>query len=242
MRIIPFIAVGVAILGYAGGFRSALAQGVDVSTKIEMRGPEAVHDTARAHADHPNPAVLWLSPLQPGQAPLPHPGSYKLVQKNKQFIPHLLVVPTGSSVEFPNLDPFFHNVFSFFDGKRFDLGLYEPGTSRSVRFDREGISYIFCNIHPEMGAVVLSLGTPYYGVTSAAGALTIHHVPPGSYRLSIWSQIGEPASLEAASRTIQVGKDDLHLGTIQVRLAADPMLHHTNKFGEEYPPDQKPPY
>jgi Polysaccharide lyase family 4, domain II len=93
-----------------------------------------------------------------------------------------------------------------------------------------------------MGAVVLSLSTPYYGVTSSVGAITIRHVPPGSYRLSVWSQNGEQASLEAATRTIQVGADDLHLGTIQVRLVVDPMLHHMNKFGEEYPPDKNPPY
>jgi plastocyanin len=239
---LPFIAAGVVLLDYAGGVRLALGQGVDVSAKIEMRGPETVHDAPRTHGDYPNTAVLWLSPLQPGQAPLSHHDSYKLVQKGKEFTPHLLVVPTGSTVEFPNQDPFFHNVFSLFNGKRFDLGLYEPGTSRSVRFDREGISYIFCNIHPEMGAVVLSLSTPYYGVTSAVGGITIHHVLPGSYRLSVWSQNGDPASLDAATKTIQVGADDLHLGTIQVRLAADPMLHHLNKFGEEYPPDRNPPY
>jgi len=90
---------------------------------------------------------------------------YRLIQKDKMFTPHLLVVPIGSQVEFPNQDPFFHNVFSLFNGKRFDLGLYESGTSRSVRFDREGVSYIFCNIHPEMGAIVLALNTPYYGIS-----------------------------------------------------------------------------
>ena len=242
MRIRGVIAVGVTILSCAGAVHSALAQGVDVSAKVEMRGPEASHDVTHARGDSPNAVVLWLSPLQPEQVPVLHHDSYKLVQKNKQFIPHLLVVPTGSSVEFPNQDPFFHNVFSLFNGKRFDLGLYEPGTSRSVRFDREGVSYIFCNIHPEMGAVVLSLSTPYYSVSPASGAITVHHVPPGSYQLSVWSQNGEQASMKAASRTIQVGTDDLHLGTIQIRLIADPMAHHTNKFGDEYPPTQGPPY
>ena len=239
---LPYIAAGIVLLGYGGGVRSALAQGVDVSAKIEMRGPEPSHNGMNMHGDYLHSAVLWLTPLLPGSTPVLHHDSYKLVQKNKQFIPHLLVIPTGSTVEFPNQDPFFHNVFSLFNGKRFDLGLYEPGTSRSVRFDREGVSYIFCNIHPEMGAVVLSLSTPYYGVSSPEGGITIHHVPPGSYRLSVWSQDGEPASLKAIGRTILVGTDDLHLGSIDVRLVADPMAHHTNKFGDEYPPDQKPPY
>ena len=85
-----------------------------------------------------------------------------LQQKNKTFEPHLLVVTKGSTVDFPNRDPWFHNVFSLFNGKRFDLGLYEAGTSRTVHFDREGISYIFCNIHPEMSAVVVVLASQYF--------------------------------------------------------------------------------
>ena len=76
----------------------------------------------------------------------PH-GRYTLLQKNRTFIPHLQVIPAGSVVQFPNADPFFHNVFSLFNGKRFDLGLYEAGSSKSVTFPREGVSYIFCNIH-----------------------------------------------------------------------------------------------
>ena len=102
-----------------------------------------------------------------------------LAQKNKAFDPSLLVITKGSSVEFPNRDPWFHNVFSLFNGKRFDLGLYEAGSSRTVHFDREGISYIFCNIHPEMSAVVVVLGTPYFSVTNKDGEFTIQNVPPG---------------------------------------------------------------
>ena len=110
------------------------------------------------------------------------------VQHNKEFTPHLLVVPVGSSVDFPNHDPFYHNVFSLFNGKRFDLGLYESGSNRSVRFDHEGISYIFCNIHPEMGAVVIALRTPYFGIASPDGNVTICHVPPGTYDLAVWAE------------------------------------------------------
>ena len=81
----------------------------------------------------------------------------------------MLVVPAGSLVEFPNRDPFFHNVFSLFEGKRFDLGLYEAGTTRTVRFDRPGISYIFCNIHPEMSAVIITVSTPLYAIAKEDG-------------------------------------------------------------------------
>ena len=89
-------------------------------------------------------------------------------QKDEQFVPHVVAVTTGSSVAFPNNDPFFHNVFSLFDGRRFDLGLYEAGSSRNVVFPKAGVSYVFCNIHPDMSAVVVVVDTPYWAVTSAS--------------------------------------------------------------------------
>src|SRR3989440_7930732 len=89
----------------------------------------------------------------------------------------------GSAVDFPNKDPFFHNVFSLFEGKRFDLGLYEAGSTRSVVFNRTGVSYIFCNIHPEMSAVAVALKTPYYGISDRRGVITIPNVPAGNYDL-----------------------------------------------------------
>jgi hypothetical protein len=158
------------------------------------------------------------------------------------FSPHLLVVPTGSSVEFPNQDPFFHNVFSLFNGKRFDLGLYESGTSRAVRFDREGVSYIFCNIHPEMGAVVLALSTPYYSVSTGAGGVAIRGVPPGSYRLHVWSEGAQSANPVDAERIVLVGTAPVNLGEIALQAAADPMEHHKNKFGDDYHPSHDSPY
>ena len=104
------------------------------------------------------PAVAWLTPLAGTSVPPFTPqGHYTLLQKNRMFIPHLQVIPVGAVVQFPNADPFYHNVFSLFEGKRFDLGLYEAGSSKSVTFQREGVSYIFCNIHPEMSAVIVTL-------------------------------------------------------------------------------------
>src|SRR2546429_5288913 len=124
--------------------------------------------------------------------PIDHPGTvgsvsehsdkkWRVVQKNKSFQPHLTVVRVGSVVDFPNRDPFFHNVFSLFDGKRFDLGLYEAGATNSVRFDHAGVSFLFCNIHPEMSAVVIALDTPYYAVTDKSGGLAIPNVTDGKY-------------------------------------------------------------
>src|SRR5579884_3159489 len=84
--------------------------------------------------------VVWLQP--PYLVSAAKPSHFRLVQKDKKFTPHLLVIPLGSTVDFPNLDPFFHNVFSQFNGKRFDLGLYEAGSTKAVRFDHEGVSYL----------------------------------------------------------------------------------------------------
>jgi plastocyanin len=215
------------------------AQGVEVSARIVVHATSPPAD--KKHKDPPSASntVVWLSPLKPGPvAPLSseRQTSYRLVQKNKMFTPHLLVVPTGSSVQFPNEDPFFHNVFSLFNGKRFDLGLYEPGTSRSVRFDREGVSYIFCNIHPEMGAVILSLSTPYYGISSENGAVSIHNVPSGSYQLNVWSENGQLANPDSSERIVQVSAVPVHLGEITLQTTADPLANHKNKFGEDYEP------
>ncbi|WP_254063842.1 hypothetical protein [Granulicella sp. S190] len=194
---------------------------------------------------HAGGVVIWLSPLKPlptTPSASTHQTTYRLVQKDKMFSPHLLVVPAGTSVQFPNEDPFFHNVFSLFNGKRFDLGLYESGTTRSVRFDREGVSYIFCNIHPEMGAVVLALNTPYYGVSTASGNVSIHNVPAGSYQLNIWSENSQPTDQTIEERTIQVSSEPLRLGDITLQTTADALAHHKNKFNEDYQPSRDSSY
>jgi plastocyanin len=218
-------------------------QGVDVSGRL-LTLPSSQFAGKRVNDASAASVVVWLSPLKTGAVspvtPVRQP-IYRLVQKDKMFSPHLLVVPAGSQVEFPNQDPFFHNVFSLFNGKRFDLGLYESGTSRSVRFDREGVSYIFCNIHPEMGAIVLALNTPYFGISDGNGIVTLHNVQAGSYRLNVWSENGQVANPGPAQRIVQVSTEAVHLGDITLQTTADALANHKNKFGEDYEPtrDQK---
>ncbi len=184
-------------------------------------------------------SVAWLAPASGEAASTPEPRTFRMIQKDKRFDPHLLVVPVGSLVQFPNRDPFFHNVFSFYNGKRFDLGLYETGSERGVRFDREGVSYIFCNIHPEMGAVILALATPYYAV-SREGAISIQHVPPGRYTLNVWSEGATTESLNAARRPVTVTAEGVSLGSVALKAAPSPLAHHANKFGQSYPPAGPP--
>lgn len=198
--------------------------------------------TKGRHRSTPS-TVVWLTAVPGGGVeltpPAPSQPSPRLVQKNKSFEPHLLVVPAGSMVEFPNRDPFFHNVFSLFEGKRFDLGLYEAGTTRMVRFDRPGISYIFCNIHPEMSAVVITMGTPLYAIATEDGQVSIANVPDGRYMLHIWSEGMGPENEKPVTHEITIGENATSLGAIRVPEANGQSMAHKNKYGREY--DQPTP-
>lgn len=190
------------------------------------------------------PAVVWLNPL-PGTPKLPFvpTGHYTLLQKNRTFVPHLQVIPVGSVVNFPNADPFFHNVFSLYEGKRFDLGLYEAGSSRSVTFSREGVSYIFCNIHPEMSAVVLALSSPLYSIAGADGSVRLRAIPAGDYRLNIWMEGVSQTMLESLSRTVHLSAGAaVDLGSIDVPVGGTETQQHKNKFGEPYDSHTHSPY
>ena len=209
------------------------AQQVTLSGRVKLVLGEKEAD--RAHAAG---VVVWLTPLDSHAPTKPfHTGPLKLVQHNKSFEPHLLVVPVGAVVEFPNRDPFFHNVFSLFEGKRFDLGLYEAGSSRYVSFDRPGVSYIFCNIHAEMSAVVIALDSPYYSISSLKGEVVIPNVPVGKYSLHLWYETALPETLKTLTREISVTESSSTLGILQVpteRLASA----HKNKYGMDYEPPE----
>lgn len=189
------------------------------------------------------PAVVWLKPMQT-EASLVFPPHkpYTLLQKNRTFIPHLLVVPVGSHVLFPNADPFYHNVFSLFDGKRFDLGLYEAGSTRSVTFSREGVSYIFCNIHPEMSAVVIALSTPLYATADHAGNFLIPNVPEGEYELHVWVEGIPQTDLDHLSRRVRVAPGRTDLGSLSISNLPVRTTGHLNKFGQPYGRNTESPY
>ena len=207
----------------------------------------------KAHVDltrngHPlkdaSNAVIWLSPLgTTADAARQDPSHIpQLVQKDKSFKPLLVVIPVGGKVEFPNHDPFFHNVFSLFDGKRFDLGLYEAGASNSVRFDRLGVSFLFCNIHPEMSAVVVAVDTPYYGISDRSGNLAIQNVPDGKYELHVWYERSLPEDLKTLTRTVTISSTSRDLATIQVPENPSFTPTHKNKYGQDYAPPPGPGY
>src|SRR6266567_6096441 len=190
-------------------------------------------------------AVVWLTPLgarveRPQQSRSEIP---QLVQRNKSFQPNLIVIPVGGKVEFPNHDPFFHNVFSLFEGKRFDLGLYESGTTRFVQFDKPGVSFIFCNIHSQMSAVVIALATPYYAISDSRGDITLPNVPPGRYDVQVFHSSVAPDALHALNREITVTDGDTSLGSFSLT-ETDVALAHKNKYGRDYdrPQPDSPAY
>jgi plastocyanin len=209
----------------------ASAPDVDLSARVKITKGER-----QSEASHAENVVVWLNPADPQASTRPFPPSQpRLIQHHKSFEPHVLVVPVGAVVDFPNHDPFFHNVFSLFEGKRFDLGLYEAGTTRKVSFDRPGISYIFCNIHAEMSAVVIALDSPYYSISNRRGEIVIPRVPPGRYTMHVWYETALPATLAAMSREIAVTPETSTLGLLQI--PASPIANaHKNKYGMDYEP------
>jgi plastocyanin len=112
-------------------------------------------------------------------------------QRNEAFVPYVLAVLTGTTVDFPNSDRTYHNVFSFSKTKRFDLGRYARGGSKSVRFDRPGVVRVFCDIHSHMSAYILVLGHRYFATTDAEGRYRIDDIPPGTYTVTAWND-GQP--------------------------------------------------
>lgn len=182
--------------------------------------------------------VVWLAPSDDSvlpPVPISQPSRPRLVQRNKSFEPHVLVVRVGSLVQFPNRDPFFHNVFSLFEGKRFDLGLYEAGSTRDVLFNKPGISYIFCNIHAEMSAVVIALNTPFYGISDTRGQVLIPNVAPGHYTLHVWYERALPETLNAMTREVVISDATSSLGVIRLPTSqAQP--EHKNLYGRDYTP------
>ncbi|HKW19445.1 MAG TPA: hypothetical protein VJO35_18190 [Terriglobales bacterium] len=226
MRGLSFEVLACLLLGVV-----CAAQQVTVSARVKL--VDAENSSELQHAEN---VVVWLTPIgaQPTRKMVPN-QSLRLVQHNKSFEPHLLVVPVGAVVAFPNRDPFFHNVFSLFDGKRFDLGLYEAGTTRNVSFDRVGVSYIFCNIHAEMSAVVIALDTPYYGISNRKGEIVIPDVPTGSYTLRTWAETVLPEALNAMSREVRISANNSTLGVLQIS-AGMISAAHKNKFGMDYEP------
>jgi plastocyanin len=195
-------------------------------------------DAVNRHKDFSG-VVISAEPVNgpPPRVPAKHAV---MLQKNKMFTPHILPIETGTTVDFPNADPIFHNAFSSYNGQIFDVGLYPPGTSRSVRFSRPGVVRVFCNIHPTMSAIILVLNTEYFAATGKNGTFELN-VPPGEYEVKVFHERSTEQTLAPLSRRIVVTEAGLRLARIEVSEAGFLLSPHKNKYGKDYapPPDDQ---
>ncbi len=210
----------------AGALDAASVQGK--VRLVDSREPEV-----RKKSDFSGVAV-WLEPAS-GEFPPPDDSVVKMLQKNKRFEPHLVAIRVGGSVDFPNLDPIFHNAFSNFSGQPFDVGLYPPGTTRRIRFRREGIVRVFCNIHPTMSAVIVVLKTPYVAVTQTNGEFSIRDVPPGDYRLHLFHERASEERIRPLEREVKVTEAAVKLPEMVISESGHLQAPHKNKYGKDYP-------
>ncbi len=230
----PVLRKFIGVILFAGILASA-GLGEDLHLRVKISHEESAGEKAANDAN----VVVWLTALDEPitVSPMQH---VRMQQKRKRFVPHQVVITKGTKVEFPNDDPFFHNVFSIYNGKRFDLGLYEAGSSRSVQFDRPGVSFIFCNIHPEMSGIVMVVNTPYFGESNAAGEVTIRDVPAGRYRLEGWYERSSEEALRKITRVITIPLQH-DLGTLEIPEVVPANLPHKNKYGKDYDTNQTYP-
>ena len=231
MLVRAFLAVTL-VDGAAGSWRPAEAAGpaVEGTIKIVTRegGDKGRHDGV----------VVFLDGLERPGSSRPPTTHAVIRQQHKQFIPEVLPIVAGTTVDFPNEDSIYHNVFSLSKVTPFDLGLYAQDGTKSVTFDRPGLVKIYCNIHPQMIAYLLVLGNPYFTVTDAQGRFVIPDAPLGSATLRTWYS----RSQEHPERTIQVtpqGVKDLNLQlvesiTLQIK-EESVSIEHKNKWGQDYP-------
>jgi plastocyanin len=232
-----------AVEGVADTFRAGAPPRVTTPTvKVPDAGPQA-KVVGSSEADEPEKqekgsltGKLTLDGKAPGGAmafvtldPIGKKGKSRkakervMEQRDRQFAPRLMLVPVGSKVTFPNYDKVFHNVFSTAATNPFDLGLYKEGEAREVTFNKEGIVRIGCNLHANMSASIVVIGSQHYVFTEDDGSFAFKSLAPGKYKLRAWSdKSNEPITQEV---TIKAGKNDVEVG-----VAAD-APRTTDKFG-----------
>jgi plastocyanin len=216
-------------------------------TAGSLTGKVELHDSqdaaVRKHLDYSG-VVVWLEPLAGSRTAVAPGAMARMVQKDKTFTPHVLPIQVGTTVDFPNFDPIFHNAFSNYNGQPFDVGLYPPGTTRPVRFSRPGIVRVFCNIHATMSAVIVVLNTPYFETTQKSGAYQFRDVPPGEYTLRFFHERATQATLDSLARRVTVTEGSVSLPAIGISESGYIVISHHNKYGQEYsaPPDDNGVY
>jgi plastocyanin len=213
----------------------AVPAGYAASVSGELELTNSKDAFVRKHKDYSG-VVLWLEAVNRPAPPSGAGRHVEMQQKDKHFVPHVVAIPVGATVDFPNADPIFHSAFSNFSGQPFDVGLYPPGTSRSVTFKHPGIVRVFCNIHSTMSAIIAVLPTAWYTVTQVSGKYSIPNVPPGEYELRMFHERALPENLEFLEHRITVPESGLTLPLVSISETGFIPVAHLNKFGKEYAP------
>jgi plastocyanin len=186
--------------------------------------------TKRGQKPLANETLVWLDST--GKAPKKPAATFTMTTRSKTLLPHVLAVPAGSTVTFPNEDPITHNLFSLTPGNTFDLGLYRKGSGKTHKFEAPGLVNVYCNIHPNMSALVHVMATPYYGFADANGNYSFD-VPAGKYRVTAWNEQGGTATTD-----IDVQADGKVAGATLLTIDGRNFraVQHTNKTGQAYKP------
>ncbi len=209
---------------------AADAPNATVRGRVELR--DSREASVRKGADYSG-VIVSLEPVEKSaNTAKPHA---RILQKDKVFHPHILPIQAGTVVDFPNADPIFHNAFSSYSGQIFDIGLYAPGTSRSVKFTRPGVVRVFCNIHPAMSAVIVVLDTPYFAVTDKQGSYEIT-APAGNYIFHVYHERATGEQLQSLAHMVRVGEGRVELPVTVVSESGYLAAPHKNKYGQDYPP------
>lgn len=181
--------------------------------------------------DRPAPdlgqAILWLTGDHAAAAT---PGSVEMATEGKQFVPRLVVVPRGSTIAFPNHDPFNHNVFSLSPGATFDLGLFGRGEAKHVDVDRPGVIRVYCNVHAQMRGLIVVQETALFTQPGSDGSFRLDHVPPGDYVLHVWHERGSAP----VTRTLRVGSAGADAGILAIDARGYRFVQHKDKEGKSY--------
>ena len=213
-------------VGLAGGMLAALPLAAAHHRVGDVRGRLTVLDRGDTLAEDVGQGVVWLETVA---SVATRPVEVEISTASKAFTPHVLVIPVGSTVAFPNHDPFNHNVFSLSKENPFDLGLYGRGARPKTQFSRPGIVSVYCNIHAQMSAIVIVRDNPYFAQPGSDGWFTIAGVPPGKYVFHAWHE-----RAREMTRDITVGPAGLQDLAFQLDARGYQFKPHLNKHGQPY--------
>ncbi len=198
-----------------------------IAEAAELRGTVELVDKKGREERGVNTTIIYYVPESTAESAPPE--EFEMVTVRKDFLPHVLAVPQGSTIRFPNEDPILHNVFSVSGENRFDLGLYRKGDEgKEHTFEEPGVVQIFCNVHHDMAAYVMVLDTPYFTSPNRDGTFSLEGLPAGSGTLHVWHERAESYTLDLELPVT----DPLEIKMVLTRVR---IPKHRNKFGKPYP-------